>query len=118
MNSNNKTNDNRNKLQNKDQIPTEYNEEQTQRVIREQDQIPGQGREKTINDFPYIATLGRVLKDLEFPSSKYAIIRYLQQKHSDMSESSEILSILQQIEEKDYQNVADIAKAAGLVTRG
>ena len=35
------------------EIPTEYNEEQTQRVIRKQHRISGEGRDKTIYDFPY-----------------------------------------------------------------
>jgi hypothetical protein len=32
-----------------------------------------------------------------------------------MPESNEVLSVLQQIEEKDYNNVAEVTKAAGLV---
>jgi hypothetical protein len=32
-----------------------------------------------------------------------------------MPESNEILSVLQQIEERDYVNVADVTEAAGLV---
>jgi hypothetical protein len=118
MNKNKNDNDVANKRDNNDQIPTEFNEEQTQKVILEQDRISGQGREKTINDFPYLAALGRVLKHLQFPTDKYKIIEYLQQKQSTLPESSDILSILQQIEERDYQNVADVAKAAGLVGRG
>jgi hypothetical protein len=49
-------NDN-NKLEKKQQIPTEYNEEHTLRVIRKQDQITGEARSKTINDFPYTAAI-------------------------------------------------------------
>jgi hypothetical protein len=108
------SNSNNNTLK-KDQIPTEYNEEQTQRVVRKQDQIPGEGREKTINDFPYTAAIAQALKDLEFPADKHKIIKYIQQKQSTMPESNEILSVLQQIEERDYVNVADVIKAAGLV---
>jgi hypothetical protein len=110
-----KNKENNDKLQKKEQIPTEYNEEQTQRIIRKQDRIPGEGRKKTINDFPYTASVGQVLKDIEFPTDKYSIIEYVQEKQSTMPESNEILSILQQIEERDYDNVADIAKAARLV---
>jgi hypothetical protein len=110
----NTSNSNNNTLK-KDQIPTEYNEEQTQRVVRKQDQIPGEGREKTINDFPYTAAIAQALKDLEFPADKHKIIKYIQQKQSTMPERNEILSVLQQIEERDYVNVADVTKAAGLV---
>ena len=117
MDKNINANDNTNKRENKDQIPTELNEAQTKKVILEQDRISGQAREKTINDFPYVATLGRVLKDLQFPTDKYRIIQYLQRIQSTIPESSEILSILQQIEERDYQNVSDIAKASGVSGR-
>src|ERR671930_2532810 len=97
-------------LEKKQQIPTEYNEEQTLRAIRKQEQITGETRGKTINDFPYTAAIAQVLKDLEFP------IKFLQKQQSKNPQSREILSILQQIEEKrDYNNIADITKAARLV---
>jgi len=99
----------------KDQIPTEYNEEATQRVIRKQHRIPGEARDKTIYDFPYAATVARVLKDLEFPADKHKIIQHIESKRTTMPESNEVLSVLQQIEEKEYNNVAEVTKAAGLV---
>jgi hypothetical protein len=68
----------------KDQIPTEYNEEQTQRVIRKQHGISGEGRDKTIYDFPYTAAVARILKDLHFPANKEDIIEYTEQKRSTM----------------------------------
>jgi hypothetical protein len=34
-----------------EEIPTEFNEEQTLRAVRKQTQIPGERKEKTINDF-------------------------------------------------------------------
>src|ERR671933_1236306 len=104
------------KLEKKQQIPTEYNEEQTLRTVRKQEQINGQTRTKTINDFPYAAAIVQVLKDLEFPAEKEKIINFLVQQQSKDLQSREILSILQQIEEKkQYNNIADITKAAGLV---
>ena len=100
---------------NKQQVPTEYNQEQTLRTVRKQDKVPGQSRSKTINDFPYAAAIGRTLKSLEFPANKDKILQYLQQKQSTNPESNEVLSILQQIEEREYSNVAEITKATGLV---
>ena len=99
----------------KQQVPTEYNQEQTLRTVRKQDKVPGQSRSKTINDFPYAAAIAQVLKELEFPADKDKILQYLQQKQSTNPESNEVLSILQQIEEREYSNVADITKATGLV---
>jgi hypothetical protein len=112
----NKKQQNTSKLEKKQQIPTEYNEEQTLRTIRKQEQIDGQTRTKTINDFPYAAAIAQVLKDLEFPADKVKIINFLLQQQSKDLQSREILSILHQIEEKrQYNNIADITKAAGLV---
>ena len=99
----------------KQQVPTEYNQEQTLRTVRKQDKVPGQSRSKTINDFPYAVAIAQVLKELEFPADKDKILQYLQQKQSTNPESNEVLSILQQIEEREYSNVADITKATGLV---
>ena len=112
----NKKQQNTSNLEKKQQIPTEYNEEQTLRTVRKQEQINGQTRTKTINDFPYAAAIAQVLKDLEFPAEKEKIINFLVQQQSKDLQSREILSILQQIEEKkQYNNIADITKAAGLV---
>ena len=70
----NKKVENTSELEKKQQIPTEYNEEQTLRIIRKQEQIDGETRTKTINDFPYTAAIAQVLKDLEFPADKEKII--------------------------------------------
>ena len=114
--SQNKKRENISKLEKKQQIPTEYNEEQTLRVIRKQDQITGETRSKTINDFPYAAAIAQMLKELEFPADKEKIIKFLEEQQSKNPQSREILSILQQIEEKrEYNNIADITNAAGLV---
>jgi hypothetical protein len=113
---NNKINKINNKLQKKEQIPTEYNEEQTLRIIRKQDQIPGEGkRSKTINDMPNTAALAQLLKDLEFPADKSKIVKFIQQKKTNDPKSNQLLPVLDKIEEKQYQNVADITVSAKLV---
>ena len=98
-----------------EQIPTEYTEEQTLRAVRKQNQIPGVSKEKTINDFPKAAALGRILKDIEFPADKQTIVTFLQQLNN--SQSREILpKIIEKLDEKMYyKNVSDIARAARLV---
>ena len=103
------------KLQKKDQIPTEFNEEQTRRAIRKQDRISGERREKTINDFPYTAAIAQALTGLHFPANKKNIIEYVQHKQSIKADGDEILSVLQQIQEKNYDTVADVTRSAGLV---
>jgi hypothetical protein len=112
----NKKRENTSRLGKKQQIPTEYNEEQTLRAIRKQDKVMGETRSKTINDLPYTAAIAQVLKDLEFPADKEKVIKFLEQQQSKNPQSRGILSILQQIEEKrEYNNIADTTKAAGLV---
>ena len=99
----------------KDQIPTEYNEEQTQRVVRKQHGYQAKEEIKQFMIFRIQQPVARILKDLHFPANKEDIIEYTEQKRSTMPESNEILSVLQQIEEKVYNNVAEITKAAGLI---
>ena len=102
-----------NKLQKEEQIPTEYNEEKTLRVIRKQNHIRGEGkRSKTINDLPLTAKLARALKDLEFPANKNEIVEFVQRKSN---EASQIILVLDKIEERKYYNVADITLSTKLV---
>ena len=97
-----------------EQIPTEYNEEQTLRAVRKQSQIPGEHKEKTINDFPRAAAIGQILKDLNFPADKQTIVTFVERL--DTPQSREILPLIERLDdEKQYQNVSDIAKDTGLI---
>jgi hypothetical protein len=98
-----------------EQVPTEDNEQDTIEALREQAQVAGERRQKTVSDFPKAAAIGQVLKDLQFPADKKRIVRFVEQsRHRD---SREILPIVRKIEEKQYQNVSDVAEAAGLVSK-
>jgi hypothetical protein len=97
----------------REQIPTEYNEEQTQSMLRRQDRVEGEQREKTVSDFPQAAALAQVLKDLKFPADKGAIIRFVEQ--SNRPEGNEVMPLVQRINERQYQNVSEVAEAARLV---
>lgn len=99
--------------ENREQIPTEYNAEDIQRTLRRQDRVEGEQRDKTISDFPQAAALGQALKDLNFPADRGAIIRFVEQ--SNRPESREVLPVVQKIEERQYQNVSEVAEAARLV---
>ena len=99
-----------------DQIPTEYNEEQTLRAVRKQSQIPGERKEKTINDFPKAAAVGQILKDLEFPADKQTIVSFIEELNTP--QSREIVPIIEKLDKgKRYESVSEVAKAAGLVER-
>lgn len=96
-----------------EQIPTEYNEEQTLRAVRKQSQIPGERKEKTINDFPKAAAVGQILRDLDFPADKQKIVTFVEKLNSP--QSREILPVIEKLDEKRYENVSEIADATGLV---
>jgi hypothetical protein len=68
-----------------EQIPTEYNEEQTLRAIRKQTKIPGEHKENTINDFPKAAAVGQILEDLDFPADKQTIVTFVEKLNSPQS---------------------------------
>ncbi len=96
-----------------EQIPTEYTEEQTLRVVRKQSQIPGERKERTINDFPKAAALGQILKDLDFPADKQTIVTFVEKLNTP--QSREVLPLIEKLDEKRYENVSEIASAIGLV---
>jgi hypothetical protein len=55
---------------------------------------------------------------MEFPAGKNKIIQYIQQRQSayaNNNEGKDIVAILKDIEDKQYQNVSEVTKAAGLV---
>lgn len=77
--------------------------------------MPGGRRDKTVSDFPKAAALAQILKDLEFPADKKQIEQFVEQ--SDKPESNEILSIVKNLDDKQYQNVSDVTEAARLVSK-
>ena len=99
----------------REQIPTEYNAEQTLRALRKQDRVEGEQRDKTVSDFPQAAALGQVLKGLDFPADRSKIVRFVEQ--SNRPERNEVLQVVQKIEERQYHNVSEVAEAARLVQR-
>jgi ribosomal protein S24E len=53
----------------KNQIPSEYNQERTLRIIRKQNEIPGECRTKTLNDY-YRSRNRAGIKRFKFPSGE------------------------------------------------
>lgn len=97
--------------ENPEQIPGEENLEETQKVISEQDSIPGERKVVNIEDYERVAAVGQILKDLDFPTNKDKIIKFVKAYVVD----KEILVKLEKIEDKEYKNVAEITHEAGLV---
>jgi hypothetical protein len=85
-----------------------------QRKVSEQGGVEGQRKEVNVEDYPKVAALGQLLKDIDFPADKQKIIQHIQQR-SENADSQNILSKLRNIENKQYKNVAEVTKAAGVV---
>jgi Protein of unknown function (DUF2795) len=98
--------------ENPEQIPSEENIEQTKAMVSEQGGVSGERKEVDVKDYPKAAAIGQILKDLDFPADKKKIIEYAERARP---QSEEILTDLQQIAERQYNNVSDVTKAAGLV---
>ncbi len=86
-----------------------------QKNVNEQAGVKGQRKEVNVGDYPKAAALGQLLKDIDFPSDKQRIVQHVQQRSGSNADAKEILTTLQNIEDKQYQNVADVTKAAGVV---
>ncbi len=102
------------KRENPEQIPSSNDEGQTKATVSEQARIEGERKEVEVRDYPKAAAIAQVLKDLEFPANKKQIIDYVERARP---QSEEILSDIQKIEDKKYQNVSDVTRAAGLVSQ-
>lgn len=98
--------------ENPEQIPSEENVGETKAMVSEQAGVAGERKVVDVKDYPKAAAIGQILKDLDFPADKEKIVEYAERARP---KSEEILSDLQKIEERQYNNVSDVTKAAGLV---
>jgi len=108
------SNDNDNNIPkrgNPEQIPAEDVSGDIEKVISEQGGIEGQRKEVNVESYSKTASIGQILKDLEFPTTKDKILKFVQKQ----SDNEDLISRLGKIEDKEYQNVSDVTKAAGLV---
>jgi hypothetical protein len=84
-----------------------------QKVVSEEAGVEGQRKEVNVESYSKVASLGQILKDLEFPTNKDKIIQFVQQRSS--GDNDELLSKLTKLEDRQYKNVSDVTKAAGMV---
>jgi len=109
------------KRENIGQIPTEENIGEVQKAVSEQGGVEGQRKEVNVGDYVKTAALGQLLKNSEFPTDKNKIIQFVQLQETPTNISKEkkedLLYILEKnLEEgKQYHNVSEITRAAGLV---
>jgi Protein of unknown function (DUF2795) len=107
------------KRQNPDQIPQEDDTQgKTGRAVSEQAGVQGQRKEVNVESYSKVAAIGQILKDMDFPANKNSIISFARQQQSsgaDIKNRDDILSALQNLEEREYKNVSDVTTALGMV---
>jgi hypothetical protein len=112
------------KRENPDQIPQENDTMgKTGKVISEQAGVQGQRKEVNVESYSKVANLGQILKDMNFPADKNKIIDFAKKQQQQSSAANNknienkenVLSALQNLEDREYKNVSDVTTALGLV---
>ncbi len=88
--------------------------DQNENAINKQNNIPGQQKEVNVKDYPYASELANLLKDIEYPSDKNKIINFIK---SFGNTDENILELLEKIQDKEYNNSAEVINATGLVKK-
>ena len=96
---------------NLNQIPREDIPGQVEKIVSQQGGIEGQRKEVNVESYSKAASLGQILKDLDFPTDRAKILQFVEARRPEPG----ILSSLQKIENRQYQNVSEVAKSAGLI---
>jgi hypothetical protein len=110
------------KRENPDQIPQEDDPQgKTGGVVSEQAGVEGQRKEVNVESYSKVAAIGQILKDMDFPADKDRIISFARQQQNsaasnkNIADREDILSALQNLEEREYKNVSDVTTALGMV---
>jgi hypothetical protein len=64
---------------------------------------------------PRAAAVGQALKDMRFPADKKRILLFLQERSNTNPDYQKMVSLLDKMEDRQYENVSDVTNAAGLV---
>ena len=62
-------------------------------------------------DVPVISSIANLIAGIEFPIDKKGIVSYVQDNKEKSNESEQILNVIQQLPENQYQTMSDITKA-------
>ena len=107
------------KRENPDQIPQDDDTQgKTGRAVSEQAGVQGQRKEVNVESYSKVAAIGQILKDMDFPADKNRIISFARQQQGsggDNKDREDVLSALQNLEEREYKNVSDVTTALGMV---
>ncbi len=82
-------------------------------TIRKQEDVPGQRKEVNVKDYPSAIELADMLKDIQFPADKNTIVNSVVNSSTD----KQVTELLGQIQDKTYNNSAEVVSATGLVKR-
>ncbi len=88
--------------------------DQNKNAIDKQNNIPGQQKEVNVKDYPYASELANILKDMEYPADKNKILSFVK---SIGNTDENIMELLGKVEDKQYNNSAEVINATGLVER-
>ncbi len=110
------------KRENPNQTPQDDDTQgKTGRVLSEQAGVQGQRKEVNVESYSKVAAIGQILKDMDFPANKNRIISFSRQQQSsgannkNIENREDILSSLENLEEREYKNVSDVTTALGMV---
>lgn len=82
-------------------------------TIRKEEDVTGQRKEVDVNDYPSAIELADILKDIEFPTDKNTVINSVVNSSTD----KQVTELLGKIEDKTYNNSAEVVSATGFVKR-
>jgi hypothetical protein len=82
----------------------------TKDTIKKQS-IPNLKKGSSLQNYKRVETLGRILKDFEFPDKKDKVLKFIKNKIDD----KELINKLEKIEDKEYLNISQVSYEAGLV---
>ena len=72
-----------NEREKQEQVPGSQDTGETAAVISEQGGIPGQRKEVNVENYERVASIGQVLKELEFPANKEKIVEFIKANATD-----------------------------------
>jgi hypothetical protein len=83
---------------------------ESQDVANKQEFVSGQRKEIDVKDYQEAQSLGQALKNLNFPASKIEILNFVEPQ----DRNGQLTSKLRNIEEKQYSNSSEVARASGI----
>lgn len=84
------------------------------KISNEQGNIQRKRKEVDVQDHPSAVELANLLKNVNYPADKNTIINSVKTNNAN---NKNISNLIEKIEDKQYNNSAEIVSATGLVSR-